>query len=313
MTIKIGYLLPTREGVMDGRHAARPIVDLAVQAEAAGLDSVWLGDSVTGKPRHDPLTMMAAIGARTTKVEIGTAVLLPILRNPVVLAQQLATVDQLSEGRLIVGIGIGQDIAAVRAEFDAVGVAFEKRVGRMMEGIRLWKRLWNGETVNHDGRWRLKDIVIGPKPHRPGGPPIWASGSVSAALERCAKNFDGWFPSGPTDARVWADQFAELRGHLPMAGRSADAVIGAAYLTLSLDDDAAAANAALDSYLERYYMAPAAAIRRYQGCYGGATEGALAWLRGFVDGGATHLCLRIIGNHPRNIATAAQIKASLNA
>ena len=126
MVVKVGYLLPTREGVMEGRHAARPVIDLAVLAEQTGLDSVWLGDSVTVKPRHDPLTMLAAIAARTERIELGTAVLLPILRNPVILAQQLATLDQISTGRLIVGVGIGQDIPTVRAEFAAVGVPVRK-------------------------------------------------------------------------------------------------------------------------------------------------------------------------------------------
>jgi alkanesulfonate monooxygenase SsuD/methylene tetrahydromethanopterin reductase-like flavin-dependent oxidoreductase (luciferase family) len=313
MTVKIGYLLPTREGVMEGRHAARPVVDIACAAEAAGLDSVWLGDSVTGKPRHDPLTMMAAIAARTEHVAIGTAVLLPILRNPVVLAQQLATIDQLSEGRLIAGIGIGQDIPAVHAEFDAVGVPFEKRVGRMMEGIRLWKALWTGQPVTHAGRWQLRDITIGPQPYRAGGPPIWASGSVPAALARCAKHFDGWFPSGPSDASVWTRQFSELRDHAIAAGRPPNAVTGAAYLTLAInDDDTARADAALNSYLERYYQGPAAAIRKYQGSYAGNYEGAVAWLKGYVDGGATHICLRLIGDHDQNVPVAARIKAALN-
>ncbi len=311
MTIEIGYLLPTREGVMEDRHAARPVVDLAVAAEEAGLDSVWLGDSVSGKPRHDPLTMMAAIAARTERVAIGTAVLLPILRNPVVLAQQLATVDQLSEGRLIVGIGIGQDIPAVRAEFDAVGVPFDKRVGRMMEGIGLWRALWGGGSVNHTGLWTLNDITIGPKPYSKGGPPIWASGSVPAALKRCARHFDGWFPSGPSDSAVWGHQFDELKGYVSEAGRERDDVVGAAYLTLAIDNDAARANTDLDSYLSRYYKAPAAAIRKYQGCYAGDHDGAVDWLKGFVARGARHLCLRIIGDHARNITTAVEIKKSL--
>ena len=90
MTIRVGYLLPTREGIMEGRHEALPIVDLAERAEQAGLDSVWLGDSLTAKPRHDPITMMATIAGRTKRIQIGTAVLLPLLRNPVVLAHQIA-------------------------------------------------------------------------------------------------------------------------------------------------------------------------------------------------------------------------------
>ncbi len=312
MGVKVGYLLPTREGVMEGRHAARPVIDLAVLAEETGLDSVWLGDSVTVKPRHDPLTMLAGIAARTERIELGTAVLLPILRNPVILAQQLATLDQISTGRLIVGIGIGQDIPTVHKEFTAAGVPFERRVGRMMEGVRLWKALWSGEPVTHDGRWQLDGCSIGPVPHRPGGPPIWGCGNVPAALERCAKHFDGWFPAGPTQSEVWTQRWQDVQTFASQAGRAGGDVVGAAYLTMSIDEDSNAADAALNSYLERYYNMPAAKIREYQGSYAGNFDGVLDWLRGYVNGGASHLCLRIIGDHERNIAKAEDIRRALN-
>src|ERR1700747_2346129 len=111
----IGYLLPTRERVMDGRPETRPLLDLAARAEGLGFDSVWVGDSLLARPRHDPLTLLAAVAARTTKVELGTAVFLPALRNPVVLAHQLATLDQISEGRLVLGAGIASDVPNIRA------------------------------------------------------------------------------------------------------------------------------------------------------------------------------------------------------
>jgi alkanesulfonate monooxygenase SsuD/methylene tetrahydromethanopterin reductase-like flavin-dependent oxidoreductase (luciferase family) len=313
MTIRVGYLLPTREGVMEGRHEARPVVDLAERAEQAGLDSVWLGDSLTAKPRHDPITMMAAIAGRTKRIQMGTAVLLPLLRNPVVLAQQLATLDQISEGRSIIGIGIGADLPAIRAEMAAAGVPFEKRVGRMLEMFRLCKALWSGEPVTWDGRWTLEEQAVGPKPHTPGGPPIWAAGSVPASLTRCGKHFDGFFPSGPSDPAVFAERMATVLAAAEAEGRPKDAVTGAVYLTLSIDDDAAKADAALNRYLESYYQQPAEKLRRYQGCFTGSKDGATAWLQSFVEAGATHFCLRIIGDHNVNIGTAADMRAALNA
>ena len=144
MKPKIGYLLPTRECVMDGKLATAPLLSLSEKAEALGYDSIWVGDSLLARPRHEPLTLLAAVAARTTKVELGTAVLLPALRNPVVLAHLVATVDQISEGRLILGIGIATDVPNGRSEFKSAGVPFDKRVGRMMEGIRLCRSLWSG-------------------------------------------------------------------------------------------------------------------------------------------------------------------------
>src|SRR4029079_4040036 len=125
-----------RERVMDGRPETGPLLALAERAERLGFDSIWVGDSVTAKPRHDPLTLLAAVAARTKKAELGTAVLLSALRNPVLLAHQAATLDRLCEGRLILGIGIAADTPAVRREFEATGVPFDKRVARMNEAMR---------------------------------------------------------------------------------------------------------------------------------------------------------------------------------
>jgi alkanesulfonate monooxygenase SsuD/methylene tetrahydromethanopterin reductase-like flavin-dependent oxidoreductase (luciferase family) len=105
MAPRIGYLLPTRERVMEGQPETGPLLALAERAEGLGFDSVWVGDSLLARPRHDPLTLLAAVAARTRKVHLGTAVFLPALRNPVVLAHQLATLDQISEGRLVLASG----------------------------------------------------------------------------------------------------------------------------------------------------------------------------------------------------------------
>src|SRR5262249_30863354 len=104
MATRIGYLLPAREQVMAGRPEAAPLIALAERAADLGFDSIGAGDSLLARPRHDPLTLLAAVGGRVPRVELGTAVLLPALRNPVVLAQQVATLDQISEGRVILGV-----------------------------------------------------------------------------------------------------------------------------------------------------------------------------------------------------------------
>src|SRR5882757_451147 len=147
---RLGYLLPTRERIMEGVHETAPLLALAEKAEALGFDSIWVGDSLLARPRHDPLTLLAAVAARTRKAELGTAVLLPALRNPVVLAQQVATLDRLSEGRFILGVGIATDVPNIRAEFEAAGVPFEKRVGRLLEGLALCRELWTGKPVSWD-------------------------------------------------------------------------------------------------------------------------------------------------------------------
>src|SRR5579871_5110566 len=252
---KLGYLLPTRERVMEGHPETGSLLALAEKAEGLGYDSIWVGDSVTARPRHDPLTLLAAVAARTRKAELGTAVLLPALRNPVLLAHQVATVDRISEGRLILGIGIAADMPAIRREFTAMGVPFEKRVGRMNEAMRLCKALWSGKPVDWNGLWKVEHDTVGPTPHRPGGPPIWFGGGLPAGRERTGRLYDGWFPNLPTPQEYPA-QLGEVRAAAKAAGRDAKAIVGAMYLTLAIDDDAKRADAKIDSYLANYYGVP---------------------------------------------------------
>jgi alkanesulfonate monooxygenase SsuD/methylene tetrahydromethanopterin reductase-like flavin-dependent oxidoreductase (luciferase family) len=312
MPLKIGYLLPTRERVMEGRPEAAALLALAERAEALGYDSVWVGDSLLARPRHDPLTLLAAAAARTKRVALGTAVLLPALRNPVVLAQQVATLDQIAEGRLILGMGIASDLPNIRAEFEAAGVPFEKRVGRMLEGLQLCRALWSGKPVDWQGRWTVKGAVLGPLPHRPGGPPIWIGGTARASLERVAQHFEGWFPNKP-DAAWYAGQWAELGGLVKAAGRAPSAITGAAYLTLAIDDDVARAEARMDGFIENYYGQPAALMRARQSCFAGSAAAAADWLRGYAAAGASHLVLRFAGDAERQLETVAELRSKLAA
>ena len=236
--------------------------------------------------------------------------LLPALRNPVVLAHQVATLDRICEGRLILGVGIARDVPDIRAEFMAAGVPFEKRVGRMLEGLQLARKLWSGEAVDWDGRWKVEGGVLGPTPHRPSGPPIWGAGSLPAALERTGRIFDGWMPNG-VDAGQWAQQWSRIKDIAREAGRDPGALTGAMYLTASVDDDVARANQRLDAYLEQYYGQPAAVLRRRQSCYAGPAAGLAEWIGGYVAAGATHLIVRFAGDHERHLDLLADIRTRL--
>ena len=310
MAPRIGYLLPTRERVMEGQPQTGPLLALAERAEGLGFNSVWVCDSLLARPRHDPLTLLAAVAARTRKVQLGTAVFLPALRNPVVLAHQLATLDQISEGRLVLGAGIASDVPNIRAEFVAAGVPFEQRVGRMMEGLRLARALWSGKPVDWEGRWRVEDGVLGPTPFRPGGPPIWMAGSVRPALERAARYFDGWFANEASLTR-WTGQWGEVQSILRDAGRDRRQFVAAVYVALAFDEDADRAEQRLDAFLEHYYGQPADVMRRRQACYAGPAAGAATFLKGFADAGASHLIVRFTGDRDRNLDSLTRLRADL--
>lgn len=306
MPPKIGYLLPTREQIMEGRHDTASLLALAERAEALGYDSIWVGDSVLARPRHDPLTLLAAVAARVPRVALGTAVLLPALRNPVLLAHQVATLDQLSEGRFILGVGIARDVPNIRAEFAACGVPFEQRVGRMMEGLHLCRALWRGEPVDWDGRWPVQGGVLAPVPYRPGGPPIWIGGNSPASLQRAGRWFDGWFPNAP-EPEPFASQLGEIRAAARLAGRDPAQLSAAMYLTLSIDDDAARAHARMDEFLQGYYGASADILRQRQAVYSGPVRGVGQWLDAYAKAGATDLILRFAGEHARHLEMLAEI------
>ena len=308
MALEIGVLIPTREMVMSGRPETAPLLTMAEHAEAAGFDSVWIGDSITARPRHEPLTLMAAIAARTQHVKIGTGVLLPALRNPVVLAHAIATLDRVAEGRIILGAGIAADTPAIRREFAAAGVPWDRRVGRFLETLDICRRLWSRDHVSFSGKhFTLDDVTVDPKPHRRGGPPIWIGGSGPTALREAAR-FDAWFPTGPS-VEFFAESFPRIDADAREAGRPAGAVAGAAYVTLALDADRRAAETRLHRFLEEYYAAPAATIMARQATYAGPIEGCVEWLQRWVAAGARHLALRFAGGD--QLAQVGEAAASL--
>jgi alkanesulfonate monooxygenase SsuD/methylene tetrahydromethanopterin reductase-like flavin-dependent oxidoreductase (luciferase family) len=294
MAVEFGVLVPTREAIMSGRPETAPLLTMAERAETAGFDSVWVGDSLTARPRHEPLTLLAAIAARTRRVRLGTAVLLPALRNPVVLAHIVGTLDRVAEGRVILGMGIAADAPPIRREFAAAGVPWERRVGRFLETLQICRALWSRDHVSFSGKhFTIEDVTMEPKPHRPGGPPIWIGGSGPTGLREAA-NFDAWFPTGP-NVEFFAEHFPRIQAAARAAGRAAGAVIGAVYVTIALDPNAAAAEQRLNTFLETYYAAPASALRARQACYAGPIEGCADWLHRWIDAGTSHLMIRFAG------------------
>jgi len=310
MAPKIGYLLPTRERIMEGKPETAPLMALAERAEGLGYDSIWIGDSLLARPRHEPLTLLAGVAGRTKKVSLGTAVLLPTLRNPVVLAHQVATLDQVSEGRVILGIGIATDVPNIRDEFESAGVPFEKRVGRLIEEMQLCKALWTGEPVDWDGRWKVKQGVLGPTPYQKGGPPIWGGGSAPGALKRAGRYFDGWFPTGP-NAQGFGEHWQQVQAAAKEAGRNPADLTPAIYLTLAVDENATKAEARIDGFLQAYYGQRPDILRKRQACYAGPAEGAAQTLKDYVDAGARHICLRFAGDHEKQMEIFAKIRSDL--
>ena len=310
MPIPIGYLLPTRESVMEGRPEAAPLLKLAQKAEGLGYDSIWVGDSLLARPRHEPLTLLAGVAGRTDNVKLGTAILIPALRNPVVMAHQIATLDQVSDGRTIIGVGIAANVPNIQQEFKSAGVPWEKRVGRMLEGLRLCRALWRGKPVNWDGRWQVEEGVLGPEPVQEGGPPIWIGGNAEANVNRVGNEFDGWFPNHP-DPKVVKGIWDNMQAVAKKAGRKKEAISCTAYLTLSIGDDVPKAQAKADDFMSAYYGLRPDVLKKMQACFAGTFEQAVEYLQSYLDAGASQLVLRFAGDHDRHLKIMSKVRDHL--
>jgi alkanesulfonate monooxygenase SsuD/methylene tetrahydromethanopterin reductase-like flavin-dependent oxidoreductase (luciferase family) len=208
--------------------------------------------------------------------------LIAALRNPLLLAQAVATLDRIAEGRLVLGVGAGW----IPLEFQAAGVPFEQREGRLRETMRVCRALWNGEQAT-SRYWDLPPVEILPTPHRPGGPPAWIGGSGPKALRNAGRLFDGWMPTSPTPD-AFAEGWARVREHAAEAGRTVDEIATGVYLTINLAGD----EEETSRYAEGYYGIPYDVMRQAQAYFVGSPDKCEQWLRGFVDAGAQHLLLR---------------------
>ena len=251
-----GVLLPTRGVILQARDVPdlSPIFDLAGAAEETGYDSIWVGDSILAKSRMEALTTMGALAARTRRVKIGTAVLLAALRHPVVLAHALATLDVLSAGRILPGIGVGRSEPLLEHESENCGVPFKTRATRLEEGLEILKRLWTEDKVDFAGKiFTLNKVELLPRPVQKPRPPIWlASNLVERGLKRVALQGDGWItnvPSPDTYRQCWE----KIEGHAKAAGKNPADLAKILYLTVHVGGDGQRARDEGSQFLSNYY------------------------------------------------------------
>lgn len=223
--LKFGICLPIR---LDADAGAN--VRIAKRAEELGFDSVWASDHVVIPEKragifsdrfHDPFILLSSIAAETSRIIVGTSVVILPYRNPLVTAKMAATLDVLSRGRLVFGVGPGW----MREEFEALGVPFESR-GRMTdEYIAAIEELWQSERPEFHGEFvEFSGVGFYPKPVRASGPPIWIAGSSRRALGRAALLGDGWQPTAvsPGDVRAGMDEIFRIAAD---AGRGLDGFV----------------------------------------------------------------------------------------
>ena len=284
--MKIGLMLPVAADETSGWADLRP---MALEAEASGLDSVWGADHLIFRGDegstgiHEIWTILSAVAALTSRVEIGPLVLAVPFRNPALTAKMAAELDEVSGGRLILGLGCGWH----EPEFDAFGYPFDHRVGRFEEAMSIIAPLLRGESVTFEGRWhRADDVVLDPAPIRAGGPPVLIAGKQPRMLGLVAEHAAQWNSAWygfPDQADVLRTRLADLDGALKEAGRDSATLERTAGIFVAFDG-----------------ADPADAERAIQGSVDEVADG----LAGYAELGVSHLIAHVF---PRTVEAVARL------
>jgi probable F420-dependent oxidoreductase len=257
----------------------------AEYAEAVGLDSLWLSDHiVTRNPTLDITCLFAMIAARTKRLKMGPSVLTLPARHPLQVAKTYATLDYISNGRMIMAVGSGSDVR----DLEACGIPPQERAKRLEEGIVILRKLWAESNVTYHGKfYHFDNVTIEPKPQR--GPlDIWIGGKSDAILKRTARMGDGWFPALTTPQEFKADM-DKLIGYGQEYGRAINPREAGVLLLTHVSDDRKAAWETVAPFLKGLPMPPEAVAER---CVVGPAEECVQKLRRFVEAGCVKFVLR---------------------
>lgn len=222
--MRLGFHLPQFRTPVSGEVLGQ----VARDAETAGADDLWVSDHLilpaqsTTPPVsfHDALTTLTWAAAATRTVGLGTSVLVAPYRHPVLLAKSIASLDALSGGRTLLGLGSGW----MATEFAALDAPFERRGQRTDETIEVCRALWRGDETVAWSQGRLRGLAIQPQPSQPGGPPIWIGGNSEAGIARAVRAGDGWHTT-ISDAERLPERIRALEAALASAGRPRDTFV----------------------------------------------------------------------------------------
>jgi probable F420-dependent oxidoreductase len=295
-------------------HDEEPDVVLryAVRAEELGFARLWSLDPVPGgatarAPLLDGLHLLTTAAAVTGAIGLGIAVIVLPARNPALLAKELATIDRLSGGRLIVGVGVG------RKEPTAAGLGLPtgSRARRLREGVEVLRALWSDGEAAYDGEfYRFAGVPLEPKPVQRPGPPVWFGAGSPPALRRAARIGDGWLGAGSSASAEFPDQVRILVGALREAGREPDAFPIGKRVYIAVEDTEHGARERLTPILDGMYGAPGL-TERVAVC--GPPDACAEQLRHLVAAGARELLLTPMYGYPKQLEALATVAALVRA
>ncbi len=270
--------------------------DLVRRVEALGFESVWTGDHVSFHgPIHESLTLLATYVPITSRIRLGTAVYLLALRAPAIAAKATATLDALSGGRLIFGVGVGGENPK---EFELCGVPHRERGARVTEGIDVVRTLWRDSPASFQGRFtQFDNVSIDPRPVQRPGPPIWIGGRSDAALARAGRQGDGWM-SYVVQPERYAQSVDKIRAAAQAAGRGLDGFAFSHLAFITVGRDWESAKKVWVEHLSRRYAQDFEPLARKYGIIG-TPEQCAEQLGRFTAAGCTYIVFNAIGE-PRD-------------
>ncbi len=275
------------DGPVDMQH----IRNFLTKAETLGYDSLWVQEKIIDDfSMLEPVSLLNYAAALTTRLRLGTSVLITILRNPVQLAKSLSTLDQMSGGRLIVGVGIG--VASRRntpLEESVFGYSGERRVRRFLEGLQIMKLLWSEPRADFQGDfWQFKNVPMEPKPLQKPYPPIWFGAHHEQALRRAVKHGNGWMGAGSSSTADFVKESALIRRFLDEAERDPATFAISKRVYLAVDNDGERAQRRLREWFAIRYKNADLAFRV---AIWGSRDECIEKLSEIVRAGAKHLVL----------------------
>ena len=256
--------------------------------ERAGFDSVWTGDHVSfHSPMYESLTLLATYAAITSRVKLGTGVYLLALRPPAIAAKATASLDVLSGGRLIFGVGVGGENPK---EFEVTGSPHHERGARVTEAIDVVRTLWRDTPASFDGRFtKFSGVSIDPKPVQKPGPPIWIGGRSDAALARAGRQGEGWI-SYVVQPERFEQSLEKIHTAAAAAGRSLDGFTPAHLTFISVGKDYETAKATWVRLLSKRYAQDFGPLAQKYGVLGTPAQCAEQLAR-FVDAGCRYFVM----------------------
>ncbi len=296
--VRLGIALP--QGFVDGRVDIGLVRRFAQRAEELGFDDLWSMEQMTGALAVlEPVTLLAYVAAVTTRPRLGTAVLVSTLRSPVHLAKELSSLDNLSGGRAIAGLGLGPSVRV----YPMYGLEPEHRVTRFVEGLRILRSLLDQSSTTYDGSYaRLDDVRMEPKPLAQPRLPVWLGARSPAALRRAVRHADGWMGAGSETMANFLEQLGYIRGLLAESGREDGSFALSKRVYIAIERDTETAREKLRPWLAAFYNNPGG-TEDWAVC--GSADHCVEALAPLVEAGANHLMLHPLYDNVAQMETIA--------